>query len=162
MAILEVLTRAASTGRLGPVFVGAAWDDVTRALGEAVDLGSFSRRRWPRLFAYGDLEIQVCGCRRVTLVCVQAWREEIELPPLLTGDDPVSPAGIAYDTVITALDEIGCHWEPEPQGTFGSQRTIVVTHTGAAFTFESCEDAGPWLNVLSLPGDGHECPPAAI
>ncbi|MFB7175879.1 hypothetical protein ACFCYM_34450 [Streptomyces sp. NPDC056254] len=82
MAILDVLTSMAKTGRLGPVFSGAGWNDVTAALGEPWDIGTMSRRRrWPRLFAYGDLEMSVCRCRKVSLICVQTWRDVVELPP---------------------------------------------------------------------------------
>ncbi|AYN43182.1 hypothetical protein D9753_34680 [Streptomyces dangxiongensis] len=38
------------------------------------------RRQWPRLFAYGDLELSVCRCRKIVLICIQAWRDVIELP----------------------------------------------------------------------------------
>lgn len=159
MAIVDVLTRAAISGRVGPVIVGADWGDVTAALGEAVDLGPFSRsRHWPRLFAYGDLEISVCRCRRVNLICVQTWRDAVELPTLITEGPAVSPAAISYDTVVTALDDAGCPWEPDPRGTFGDQRTIAATATKASFTFETLDDGGMWLNVMGLPGDGHTCP----
>lgn len=64
--ILDVLTNMAKTGRLGPVFSGAEWSDVTAALGEPWDIATMSRNReWPRLFAYGDLELSVCRCRKV-------------------------------------------------------------------------------------------------
>lgn len=45
-------------GRWGPVVTGADWNEVTTAFGEPWDVGTMSRRRqWPRLFAYGDLEV---------------------------------------------------------------------------------------------------------
>lgn len=81
MEILEVLTSMAKTGRLGPVFSGADWGDVTAALGEPWEIGTMGRnRKWPRLFAYGDLELSVCRCRKVSLICVQTWRDVVELP----------------------------------------------------------------------------------
>lgn len=45
MEILDVLTSMAKTGRLGPVFSGADWDEVTAALGEPWDIGTVSRNR---------------------------------------------------------------------------------------------------------------------
>lgn len=41
------------------------------------------RRKWPRLFAYGDLELSVCRCRKISLICIQAWHDTVE-HPLLT------------------------------------------------------------------------------
>ncbi|MFF7975676.1 hypothetical protein [Streptomyces sp. NPDC007905] len=38
MHILDVLADMAKTGRLGPVFSGADWNDVTAALGEPWDM----------------------------------------------------------------------------------------------------------------------------
>lgn len=61
MQILDALTNMAKTRRLGPVFSGARWSDVAAALGEPWGIGTMSRnRRWPRLFAYEDLELSVC------------------------------------------------------------------------------------------------------
>ncbi|MEU0694442.1 hypothetical protein ABZ349_10730 [Streptomyces niveus] len=49
MEILDVLTNMAKTGRLGPVFSGAEWSDVTAVLGEPWDIGTMSRnRKWCR------------------------------------------------------------------------------------------------------------------
>lgn len=86
MEILDVLTSMAKTGRLGLVFSGAEWNDVTTALGEPWGIGTMSRhRKWPRLFASGDLELSICSCRKVSLICVQIWRDVVERPPRLPG-----------------------------------------------------------------------------
>lgn len=46
------------------MFSGADWNEVTAVPGEPWDVGSMSRNRaWPRLFAYGDLELSVCRCK---------------------------------------------------------------------------------------------------
>ncbi|MEU3742431.1 hypothetical protein AB0E78_35895 [Streptomyces sp. NPDC032198] len=45
MQLLDVLTGMARTGRLGPVFSGADWNDVTAALGDPWDIGTMSRNR---------------------------------------------------------------------------------------------------------------------
>ncbi|MFE3901762.1 hypothetical protein ACFXPY_15825 [Streptomyces sp. NPDC059153] len=45
MEILDVLTDVAKTGRLGPVFSGADWSDVTATLGEPWGVGTMSRNR---------------------------------------------------------------------------------------------------------------------
>ncbi|MEU9033995.1 hypothetical protein AB0D45_03670 [Streptomyces sp. NPDC048352] len=158
MEILDVLTSMAKTGRLGPVFSGADWNDVTAALGEPWDIGTTSRnRKWPRLFAYGDLELSVCRCRKVSLVCVQTWREVVELPPSAVGRTGAFPAGLRHADVVSALDKAGCSWEPYPPLTFGDQCSLVAIPSGANFTFEIPQGEEPVLNVMSLPGDGHDC-----
>ncbi|WEH30986.1 hypothetical protein [Streptomyces sp. AM 3-1-1] len=158
MEFLEILTSMAKTGRLGPVFSGADWSDVTAALGEPWDIGTMGRnRKWPRLFAYGDLELSVCHCRKVSLICVQTWRDIVELPPSVGGGTGAFRAGLSYGDVVSALGKAGCSWEPYPPLTFGNQCSLVVIPTAANFTFEIPEGKGPVLNVMGLTGDGHDC-----
>ncbi|MFE3167949.1 hypothetical protein [Streptomyces sp. NPDC059224] len=157
MKILDVLADMAKTGQLGSVFSGADWSDVTAALGEPWDIGTMSRnRKWPRLFAYGDLELSVCRCSKVTLICVQTWREVVELPPSVAEGTETFPAGLTYADVVSALDKAGCSWEPYPSLTFGDQCSLVAIPTGANFTFEIPEGEEPVLNVMGL-GGGHDC-----
>ncbi|MCX4751064.1 hypothetical protein OG455_37130 [Kitasatospora sp. NBC_01287] len=159
MAILDVLTEVARTGRLGPVFIGADLSEVTAVAGEPWDAGSMSRRRqWPRLFGYGDLELSVCRCRRVNLVCIQTWRDVVELPPSLAGGSGTFPAAIGFADVVSALEQAGCPWQPHPSLTFGDQCSLVATPSATTFTFEILQGSGPVLNVVGLPGDGHDCP----
>ncbi|MFE3119714.1 hypothetical protein [Streptomyces niveus] len=158
MEILDVLADMAKTGRLGPVFSGAEWNDVTAALGEPWDIGTMSRnRQWPRLFAYGDLELSVCRCREVSLICVQTWRDVVELPPALVGGTGTFPAGLKHADVVSALDKADCPWEPYAPLTFGDQCSLVAIPTKANFGFEIPEGGEPVLNVMGLPGDGHDC-----
>ena|ERR1043165_3860225 len=159
MTVIDVLAGAAATGRFGPVFIAASWADVTGALGEPTEIGPLRRgRRRPRLFAYGDLEIQVCRCRRVTLVCVQTWRDRIELPVSISDGEGVFPGGLTRGVVVGALERAGCRWEPDPGGTVADQSAIVVPSTGVTFTFEVFHGEEPVLNVVGIPGDGHSCP----
>ncbi|MCX5375882.1 hypothetical protein [Streptomyces sp. NBC_00091] len=158
MVILDVLTDMAMTGRLGPVFIGADWSDVTAALGEPWDVGTTPPgEEEPHLFAYGDLELSVCPCRKVSLICVQTWREVIELPRPLAGGTGTFPGEIRQAEVVSALDAAGCPWQPYLPLTFGDQRTLMAIPSGAAFTFELLEDEEPVLNVMGLPGDRHDC-----
>ena len=107
------LAGVAKTGRLGPVFIGARWQDVTAAAGEPWDVGATSRqRKWPRLFAYGDLELSVCECRKVTLICIQTWRDVVELPASIVGGTGAFAAAISYSDVVSALEQSGCDWQP--------------------------------------------------
>ncbi|MFJ4340518.1 hypothetical protein [Streptomyces sp. NPDC088915] len=158
MEILDVLTNLAKTGRLGPVFSGADWSDVTAALGDPWDIGTMGRNEnWPRLFAYGDLEVSVCRCRRVSLVCVQTWRDVVELPASIAGGTGTFQAGLKHADVVSALDRAGCPWEPYAPLTFGNQCSLTAIASGANFTFEIPEGEEPILNVVGLPGDGHDC-----
>lgn len=153
-----MLAGMAKTARLGPVFAGADWNDVTGALGEPWDIGTMSRKRkWPRLFAYGDLELSVCHCRRVSLICVQTWRDVVELPASVAGGTGVFPAGLTYADVVSGLDAAGCAWEPYDALTFGGQCSLTATGSGANFVFEIPEGGEPVLNVMGLPDDGHAC-----
>ncbi|MGW2272263.1 hypothetical protein [Streptomyces yangpuensis] len=158
MELLDVLAGMAKTGRLGPVSSGADWNEVTAALGEPWDIGAMSRRRkWPRLFAYGDLELGVCRCRTVSLVCVQTWRDVVELPPSVVGGTGVFPARPGHADVVSALDRAGCSWAPYAAPASGNQCSLVVVPSGAHFVFEIPGGEEPVLNVMGLPVDGHDC-----
>ncbi|MFH9430570.1 hypothetical protein ACH4JZ_20095 [Streptomyces sp. NPDC017615] len=159
MEMLDVLARMVKTGRLGPVFVGADWHDVTAALGEPrLVLAGRRNRKWPRLFGYGDLELSVCRCRKVSLVCVQTWQQDaVELPPAVAGGTGTFPAGLRHADVVAALDRAGCPWEPHAPLTFGDQCTLVATPSGAHLTFWIPEGEKPVLQGVALLGDGHDC-----
>jgi hypothetical protein len=164
MALLEVLADLAITGRLGPVANGAAWDTVTADLGEPWVGTMDGHLAWPRLFAYGDLELNVCRCRAITLICVQTWREVIELPLQLVGGTGAFPGEIHYADVVAALDRAGCPWQPYPPLTFDDQCSLMATPSGATFVFEIPDGSDPVLNVVGLPPHQHDCrmqaPPA--
>jgi hypothetical protein len=156
--ILDVLAHMSKKGSLGPVFSGADWSDVTATLGEPWEIGTMSRRRkWPRLFSYGDLELSVCRCRRVSLICVQTWRDVVDLPPSVTGGTGTFPANLKHADVVSALDKADCSWEPYPPLTFGSQYSLLAIPSGATFVFDIPEGEEPVLNGLDLPNVEHDC-----
>jgi hypothetical protein len=156
--LLDLLAHAALTARLGPVFVGASWDDVTTILGgEPYDMLPTSRPRRPRLYGYGDLEVSVCRCREVRMVRVPTWRDTVDLPPELTGGTGTFPGAPAEPDVVAALDRAACPWEVDPRLTFRDQRTLRIPPTSAAFTFTVLEDGEPVLHAMSLPDNGHHC-----
>ncbi|MFB7222635.1 hypothetical protein [Streptomyces sp. NPDC056227] len=159
MAALDILTEVAKAGRWGPVVTGADWNEVTTAFGEPRDVGTMSRRRkWPRLFAYGDLELSVCRCRKIVLICIQTWRDVIELPSSVPGETQVFPAAVTFQNVTQALDQVGCPWQPDASLTFGDQRALTALPSRATFVFEIVQGAEPVLNVVGLPSDFHDCP----
>ncbi|MFE4862796.1 hypothetical protein [Streptomyces sp. NPDC056670] len=157
MEIVDVLTELARLGQVGPVVNGAAWDTVTEALGEPFEVVVGKRRSWPRLFAYGDLELSVCRCQKVVLICFQTWRDVIELPAGLT-DRQTFSGHPKYADLIAALDRAGCAWRPYAPLTFGSQCAIEATSSGVLFVFETLDGEDPILNIAGPQAHRHDCP----
>lgn len=58
-------------------------------------------------FAYGDLELSVCHCRKVSLICVQTRGDVVELPPSVAGGTGAFPAGLKHADVASTLDRAG-------------------------------------------------------
>ncbi|WP_327425857.1 hypothetical protein [Streptomyces sp. NBC_01236] len=159
MEIVDVLTELARSGQVGPVANGAAWDTVTEALGEPFEVVVGKRRSWPRLFTYGDLELSVCRCQKVVLICLQTWRDVIELPAALA-DRQTFPGHPKYADLIAALDRAGCAWRPYTPLTFDNQCAIEVTSSGVLFVFEIPEGEDPILNIAGPQAHHHDCPAA--
>ncbi|MEU6242744.1 hypothetical protein [Streptomyces sp. NPDC047024] len=160
MELLDALAELAQSGHLGPVENGAAWNEVTAVLGEPREAFVERRRRrsWPRLFAYGDLELSVCRCQKITLICLQTWRDVIDLPVALVGREKF-PGQPEYADVIASLERAGCAWQPYVPLTFGNQCAIQATSSGVVFVFEIPDGESPILNVVGPPPHQHECPP---
>ncbi|MFM9370557.1 hypothetical protein [Streptomyces sp. Da 82-17] len=106
------------------------------------------------------------SCRRVTMICLQTWRDVVELPPQLFGGKREFPARLGHTDVLAGLDRAGCAWEPYPPLTFSDQVSIRTVPSGALFTFACPDDeepgaegAGPEpvLNVMGPPADRHVC-----
>lgn len=152
------LARFAETASLGEIRVGASFDDVARIHGEYYEAGVPDRARWPRLFGFGDVELSVCRCRRVNLICVQTWREETELPHEDRAGCEAFPGRPTQDEVTEALDAAGVGWRAHPPLTLPGQTAIVADITAVSFVFELEDDEPPRLNVVGAPGDFHECP----
>ncbi|MFC1407505.1 MULTISPECIES: hypothetical protein [Streptacidiphilus] len=157
MELRDVLTERVRLGQLGPVANGAAWATVTQALGEPFEVAIGKRRSWPRLFAYGDLEISVCSCKKIIMVCLQTWRDVVDLPVGLVGRETF-PGQPTYAEVTEALDRAGCVWQLYEPLTFDTQCSIQVPSTGVNFTFEIPEGEDPLLNIVGLAPRHHDCP----
>ncbi|MFD7915859.1 hypothetical protein ACFV30_34985 [Streptomyces sp. NPDC059752] len=157
MELLDVLTELARSGRLGPVSNGAPWGAVTAALGEPWEVTIGKRRSWPRLFAYDDLELGVCRCQQVILICLQTWRDVVHLPIGLVGREAF-PGKPDYADVTGSLDRAGCAWKPYGPLTFGNQCSIQATPSGVLFVFDVPDGGDPVLNVVGPPPHPHDCP----
>ena len=159
MELLDVLTELSRSGRLGPVSNGAAWDTVTAVLGEPLEVVVGKRRSWPHLFAYGDLELSVCRCQKIILICLQTWRDVVELPVGLVGRETF-PGRITYSDVTESLDRAGCTWRPCTSLTFDNRCAVRATSSGVVFVFEIPDGEDPVLDVMGPPPHRHDCPAA--
>lgn len=64
-------------------------------------------RSWPRLFAYDDLELSVCRCQKIFLICLQTRRDTVVLPEGLL-EKRAFTGHPKYAEVIEALGRAGC------------------------------------------------------
>jgi hypothetical protein len=156
MELIDVLTELARSGRLGPVANGAPWGLVTEALGQPFEVVVGKRRSWPRLFTYGDLELSVCRCRTIILVCLQTWRDTVELPVGLV-EQQAFTGHPTHAEVTEALGRVGCAWRPYTPLTFGDQCAIQAIPSGVVFVFERPEGQDPILNVVGPQPHHHDC-----
>lgn len=155
MNLLDVLTDLARSGRLGPAGNGASWTVVREAFGEPFDVGI--TKSWPRLIAYGDLELSVCSCRTVILVCLQTWRDVVEVP-VGVAEVRTFPGRVPYDDLVAALDRAGCAWQRYAPLTLDGQCAVRAADSGVEFVFEILPGEEPFLNVVGTRPFPHDCP----
>ncbi|MCL7382115.1 hypothetical protein [Streptomyces sp. 35G-GA-8] len=160
MTAIRTLAEFGSTAAIGPLHCGAAINDIAAAPGPPWDIRRVSkRRRWPHLFSYGDVELCVCRCRRVTLISVQTWRDVIELPVPGTGTLATFTGPLTYTRVTAELSAIGCPFTsltlPQPPG----QLTVQVDSTGVTFAFRADAGSEPLLDSAGHWISTHECAP---
>ncbi|WP_194917004.1 hypothetical protein [Catenulispora rubra] len=158
MSLVARLARFADSASLGEMRVGASIDDVARFHGEYFDGPTLRRKQWPRLFGFGDVELYVCRCRRVNMICIQTWRDETELPYEERAGCETFPGQPTYDEVTEALDAAGVGWCPYPSLTLPGQTAIIADVTAVSFVFVLEDGDPPLLNAVGAPGDFHECP----
>lgn len=163
VSALDVLARFGCTAAIGPLRCGAAVDDAVEAFGPPWDMGPVSRRRrWPRLFAYGDAEFCVCRCRRITLISVQTWRDVIELPVPGTTALATLAGSVTRAQVTAELGGVGCRLSPVTLGQPPGQIALRAGASGVVFTFRAEADCEPLLENAGHWASGHVCtPPAA-
>ncbi|MER8186002.1 hypothetical protein [Kitasatospora sp. NPDC094015] len=158
MTIPSALATFAATAAVGPVRCGAQLGEPARLLGPPHSIGRVGkRRRWPHLFAFGDLELCVCRCRLVTSVCVQTWRDTIDLPGA-----PGALAGRPTLTELTAtLAAAGVAPAPLPHRDPPGQLTLQVPSSGVTLVFRTRPDADPVLESAGAWAPPHRCAPLA-
>lgn len=157
---LRILAEFGSTAAIGPLRCGAELSDLAAALGPPWDIGRVSkRRRWPHLFAYGDVELCVCHCRRVTMISVQTWRDTIDLPVPATKSTATLSGPLTRTQVTDRLTAIGCCVNPVAAQQPPGQLVLGVESTGTTFTFRTEAGSEPLLVSAGHWISTHECTP---
>lgn len=82
MDMRQVLTDYATTGGVGVLRPRATLNAVTEVLGPPVEADYFPNPKgtWPRTFAYGDVRLEVCGCREIFQVALSTWTGTVDVP----------------------------------------------------------------------------------
>jgi len=159
---IPILAEFGSTGAIGPLHCGASLNEIAAVLGPPWDIGRVSkRRRWPHLFSYGDVELCVCRCRRVTSVSVQTWRDAIELPAPGSKTTISHPGHLTLTEITAGLDAIGCHAWPRTRDKPPGRLTLRAEPSGITFTFRTDDGPEPLLEIVSSWIATHECTPPA-
>ncbi|MET8968763.1 hypothetical protein [Streptomyces hydrogenans] len=158
---MRILAEFGSSAAIGPLHCGATLNDIAATLGPPWDIGRVSkRRRWPHLFSYGDAELCVCRCRRVTMISVQTWRDTIELPVPGTGTLTAFAGPLTHAQVTAELNTMGCRFSPVTVHQPPGQLALQVEATGVTFTFAEA-GSRPLLDSASHWISTHECTPPA-
>ncbi|MEH1166065.1 hypothetical protein V6V47_11840 [Micromonospora sp. CPCC 205539] len=163
MEVLDVLAAFGSTGRVGLLHPGAHLRTVVSDYGLPWDIGRIdTRRRWPHLYSYGDVEFVVCRCRIITSVTVQTWRRTVELPSQAQSSEVIAlPARLTFAQVTDALAASSCQWERLKP--IEGQRALRTLPQRVDFTFITDDGPDPVLHVAGTWAHDHECmPPAAV
>ncbi|MFE4416391.1 hypothetical protein [Streptomyces sp. NPDC056821] len=162
MTALRTLAQFGSTAAIGPLHCGATLNEIAATLGPPWDIGRVSkRRRWPHLFSYGDAELCVCRCRRITLISVQTWRDAIELPVPGTTTLATFAGPLTHTQVTAELNAVGCRLSPVTLHQPPGQLALQVETTGVTFTFRAEADSEPLLESAGHWISSHECTPPA-
>ncbi|GJF33835.1 hypothetical protein KNE206_65350 [Kitasatospora sp. NE20-6] len=160
MNAIRALAEFGSTAAIGPLRCGAVLGDIAVALGPPWDIGRVSkRRRWPHLFSYGDAELCVCRCRRVTSISVQTWRDTVDLPGPGTRTSVTSPGPFMHTQVTAELGAAGCRFSPVTFHQPPGQLALQVESTGVTFTFRTGAGPEPLLDSAAHWIGTHECVP---
>ncbi len=159
----HALAEFGSTGAIGPLRCGASLKDIAATLGPPWDIGRVSkRRRWPHLFSYGDVELYVCHCRLITSICVQTWRDTINLPhPHQPGTIASHPGRLTHRQITASLEATGCRWQSVTPNQPPGQTTLRTDPIGAAFTFRTADTPEPLLETAGIWTSALRCVPPA-
>ncbi|MGW2591709.1 hypothetical protein ACWCXC_15800 [Streptomyces sp. NPDC001515] len=158
MTAIRILAEFGASAAIGPLHCGASLNDIAATLGPPWEIGRVSkRRRWPHLFSYGDAELCVCRCRRVTMISVQTWRDAVELPVPGTERLAAFAGPLTHSQITAELNTMGCRFNPLTLHQPPGQMALQVEATGVTFTFRTEAGAEPLLDSASHWSNPHEC-----
>ncbi|WP_416973009.1 hypothetical protein [Streptomyces sp. 4F14] len=128
MDMRRVLTEYATTGGVGVLRPGAGLDAVTEVLGEprAADYFPNPKGTWSRTFAYGDVRLEVCECRRIFTVALSTWTGTVEVPTGQPGELATLASEVTFAELKQLFATAGVEWELWEPPTVRTQLTVVV------------------------------------
>ncbi|QNP75559.1 hypothetical protein IAG44_03620 [Streptomyces roseirectus] len=147
MDMRQVLTEYARTGGVGVVRPGARLEDVAEVLGAPVEADYFPNPEgsWPRTFAYGDVRLEVCGCREIFQVALSTGNGTVEVPGGRPGELVTLGSEVTFGELKEALAEAGTEWELWTMPTLTDQLTVIAGEypKDVHYTFTVPDPAAP-------------------
>ncbi|WP_086750573.1 hypothetical protein [Streptomyces scabiei] len=143
----KVLTDYATTGGVGVLRPGVTLDAVTEVLGPPVEADYFPNPKgiWPRTFAYGDVRLEVCGCRAIFQVALSTWTGTVDVPTGRRGETVTLASEVTFGELKELLGAAGVEGEVRTSPTLTDQLTVVVGEypQEVAYTFVVPDPAAP-------------------
>ncbi|MEV6393298.1 hypothetical protein AB0M39_00660 [Streptomyces sp. NPDC051907] len=165
MDIKDVLTDYAKARGVGILRPGASLDAIADVLGPPADADYFPnpKKSWPRTFAYGDVRLEVCRCRRVRYVALSTWTETVDVPTGQPGETRTVVPTTTFADLKEILASAGTDWTLREFPMLRSQFTVIVGEypVDVQFTFHVPDPDTPDLATLhnAISADlGHICP----
>lgn len=165
MDIKDVVADYANIGGVGVLRPGVAFDDIADVLGPPVDADYFPnvKKSWPRTFAYGDVRLEVCRCRRIQQVALSTWTDTVNVPNGQQGEMRTIAATVTFADLKEVLASAGTEWELWELPAVRDQFTVIVGEypQDVHFTFHVLDPDAPdratLHNVISKDLE-HTCP----
>ena len=128
MDMRQVLTEFATLGGVGVLRPGAGLDAVSELLGPPDEADYFPNPKgtWPRTFAYGDVRLEVCGCREVFRVALSTWTGSVEVPTGRPGELVPLASMVTFGELKEVLAAAGVEWRLWELPTVKTQLTAVA------------------------------------
>ncbi|MFJ3696304.1 hypothetical protein ACIPW9_19565 [Streptomyces sp. NPDC090052] len=137
MTLTEELAQLAAVGALGVLRPEARLADIAAEYGEPEDLGPVSqRRRWPRRFGVGSVELLVCECRTLRSLTLSLASDEVTLPGPGHGQLRRFGSHVTESALVSAMHRMCCHGKSK-EYDFGQRdlETAPAEHVRVCFAF---------------------------
>jgi len=128
MDMRQVLTEFATLGGVGVLRPGAGLDAVAELLGPPDEADYFPNPKgtWPRTFAYGDVRLEVCGCREIFQVALSTWTGSVEVPTGRPGELVQLASKVTFGELKEVLAAAGAEWRLRTYPSLTDQLTVVA------------------------------------